>query len=144
MSEGLPDTAGLYKCVVTVALKDTENYTFSHGEVRLVYSVEFTIEKKTIDISGVELVGKDKYRPGYAYKEIALVGLDEIKQFVSYYDIEVYRCASGGGLERPEDDYLTDKGSYVCRFEMVLKDSSNYVFSDNTSHAVFSHSFQIV
>ena len=144
MSEGLPTAAGSYKCVLTVTINDTENYTFSNGEMKLEYSVEFTIDKKVIDISGVNFSGKDEYKPGYGYKEIVLVGLDEINRFVSYYDAEVYIYVPGGGLQKPTDEYLTDKGSYVCRFVMTLKDSSNYVFSNGTNEAVLSHNFNIV
>lgn len=114
----IPTNAGMYKLVVTVAVKDFEHYAFSSGETAREFSFEFDIAPQTLDVSRVAL----------SYTSSPYNGTNQIPTVIN---LPAYVTASAKFYSRTGSTQIfeiVNAGKY--RAEIVLKsENSNFALT---------------
>ena len=130
-----------YVASAIIALKDTHNYVLANGETEILHSVEWTINKRVIDISGLKWTdanGKEWVNPVYnGSKHTAptiLAGADVTSYVLLRFEV---KDATGKTVTN-----FTNAGNYVSYVTWVVDQNNIDLITDDGAGNAIATSFE--
>ena len=135
---------GFYKCTLAVSVKDKNNYTLEGDASEMIFSFEFEVYQKDIDIPEISFENVEEF----VYNGTAQVP-DAVYDSSDFWTVKIsYAKVIGMGMSNnfemlPEGEVPVDAGAYVIIATVSVNDPVNYIFSSGSSSAEFTCEFAI-
>ena len=138
----ISEDSGLYRCSVKAAIADEykKNYTFGESAPEIVFSMNYEIYKKEIEVPGVNFTSEATSIYNSLPKEIGFEILNITDD--SSFSTEYFRNVNGEFVSLG-DAIPTDAGFYKFIVSFTVNDATNYAFAGSGESVAYYFDFEI-